>query len=151
MRTVTYYKDSEMKKPFNVEYDENAPCIICGEPVISASMGGTAICGSCDMGKCRYCGVTIFVMKESIDGGESKKRALKHMEWHHKNDADNVKKVNNGLRRMNEIFDKEKAKTQTLSKSCPNTRCKKGWVTDAITKGKYACIVCGGLGKISDN
>lgn len=27
-----------------VEYDENAPCIICGEPVVEASMGGTVIC-----------------------------------------------------------------------------------------------------------
>lgn len=39
-----------------VEYDETAPCIVCGEPVTEASMGGTAICPSCDCGVCRYCG-----------------------------------------------------------------------------------------------
>jgi len=33
-----------------MEYDENAPCISCGLPVISASMGGTAVCSWCDSG-----------------------------------------------------------------------------------------------------
>jgi len=65
-----------------VEYDENAPCIMCGEPVVSASVGGTVICPWCDMGKCRYCGVTIMVLKEELDGGRSKRELLKHMKWH---------------------------------------------------------------------
>ena len=33
-----------------IEYDETAPCIVCGFPVISASMGGTKLCPWCDMG-----------------------------------------------------------------------------------------------------
>lgn len=40
-------------KPFKVEYDEQAPCLSCGLPVVSASMGGTAICSWCDCGKHR--------------------------------------------------------------------------------------------------
>lgn len=83
-----YYKDSEMKKSFYVEYDDESPCIICGEPVISASMGGTAICGWCDMGKCRYCKVTMFVLREEIDGCESKKRWLEHMKYHREKEPD---------------------------------------------------------------
>ncbi|MDG6969545.1 MAG: hypothetical protein JRN54_00340 [Nitrososphaerota archaeon] len=70
-----------------VEYDDEAPCLICGEPIIGASMGGTAICGSCDMGKCRYCGMTIFVMKESVDDGRSKRNLLEHVKWHHEHDT----------------------------------------------------------------
>lgn len=105
MRKATYWKQdgSELK----VEYDENAPCLVCGEPVISASMGGTAICPSCDLGRCRYCGMTIFVIKPELDGGESKKRVLKHMEWHHKNTPEIVERVNSGSRKMSEIFDKK--------------------------------------------
>lgn len=77
-----------------VEYDVDTPCIICGEPVIGASMGGTVICGSCDCGKCRYCGMDIFVLREDIDGGDSKKKVLKHMEWHHKQTPEIVHKTN---------------------------------------------------------
>ena len=44
-----------------VEYDELAPCRICGEPVIEASMGGTDVCPWCDCGRCRYCGASIFL------------------------------------------------------------------------------------------
>lgn len=54
MKTATYNKIGG--GTFTVEYDENAPCIVCGEPVTEASVGGTAICPWCDMGKCRYCG-----------------------------------------------------------------------------------------------
>jgi len=75
------YKTLEGKE-IEVEYDENAPCLICGEPVISASMGGTSICPWCDMGKCRYCGITIMVLKKEVDGGKSKEELLRHMKWH---------------------------------------------------------------------
>jgi hypothetical protein len=34
-------------------YDENVPCHMCGLPVESASVGGTAICGACDCGSIR--------------------------------------------------------------------------------------------------
>lgn len=40
-------------KPFKVEYDPDAPCKLCGKPVIEASMGGTVICPWCDTGKPR--------------------------------------------------------------------------------------------------
>lgn len=74
MKTATYKRidGSELI----VEYDENAPCIICGESVIGASMGGTDICPWCDMGKCRYCGITLPMGKEKIKS---------HMAWHNKN------------------------------------------------------------------
>jgi len=38
---------------WRVEYDETAPCKVCGEPVGSASMGGVDICPSCDCGRWR--------------------------------------------------------------------------------------------------
>ena|SRR2546426_7474334 len=69
-----------------VEYDDESPCMRCGEPVIGASMGGTAICGPCDMGKCRYCGISIMVFKEEVDGGKSKRDILNHMKWHKEHD-----------------------------------------------------------------
>jgi hypothetical protein len=59
------------------------PCLICEEPVEYESMGGTAICPSCDMGKCRYgCGMDVFVFKQEIDGGQSKRKLLNHIRWH---------------------------------------------------------------------
>ncbi len=33
-----------------VEYDPDAPCWMCGKPVIEASMGGTVVCPWCDCG-----------------------------------------------------------------------------------------------------
>jgi hypothetical protein len=33
-----------------VEYDADAPCWMCVQPVVSASMGGTVICSWCDCG-----------------------------------------------------------------------------------------------------
>ena len=51
MKKVKYQKlDGNF---FEVEYDENLPCIICGLPVVAASMGGTNICPWCDCGKHR--------------------------------------------------------------------------------------------------
>lgn len=43
-----------------VVYDETALCLLCELPVISASVGGTAICGWCDCGKPRQEGATAF-------------------------------------------------------------------------------------------
>lgn len=37
-------------KEVEIEYDETAPCQICGLPVTEASMGGTDICPWCDCG-----------------------------------------------------------------------------------------------------
>lgn len=83
-------------KEIEVEYDENAPCSICGEPVMSASMGGTSICPWCDMGKCRYCGITIMVLKEEVDGGCSKRELLEHMKWHKEKVAKTLKGMAEG-------------------------------------------------------
>ncbi len=51
MKTVTY-KDI-FNEDIEVEYDENAPCRICGLPVEHASMGGTDVCPYCDYGRYR--------------------------------------------------------------------------------------------------
>ena len=80
MKTATYRTSDG--KDLTVEYDENAPCIICGEPVRDASMAGTDICPWCDMGKCRYCGISICVFREEIDGGRSLRELREHMAWH---------------------------------------------------------------------
>ena len=102
--------DSSGKVVKTIEYDENAPCFICGEPVLSASMGGTAICPSCDCGRCRYCSMTVFVFKPEIDGGASKKALLDHMKWHHEKTPEIVERQQQGMRRMNDIIDQERAK-----------------------------------------
>ncbi len=52
-----------------VEYDENALCIFCGEPVVEASMGGTVICPWCDCGNCRYCGEKYLTGRETTNEG----------------------------------------------------------------------------------
>jgi len=49
MKTATYTKlDGEN---ISIEYDENAPCRVCGYPVTEASMGGTDVCPWCDTGE----------------------------------------------------------------------------------------------------
>jgi hypothetical protein len=51
MKKVTYVLTDGRR--IEVEYDENAPCSICGLPIVSASMGGTDICSWCDCGRHR--------------------------------------------------------------------------------------------------
>ena len=65
-----------------IEYDENAPCVICGEPVVAASTGGTIICPWCDMGHCRYCGVDLPMGRTKED---SIRKIKEHMAWHKEN------------------------------------------------------------------
>lgn len=48
-KTATYISAID-HKPFDVEYDDDDPCIICKLPVIEASVGGTAVCPWCDCG-----------------------------------------------------------------------------------------------------
>lgn len=74
MKTVTYNLVDGGTK--TVEYDETAPCIICGQPVVEASMGGTVICPWCDCGHCRYCGVQLPLTITDKDA------VKKHMKWH---------------------------------------------------------------------
>ncbi len=66
-----------------VDYDPEAPCRICGEPVVDASMGGTDVCPWCDIGQCRYCGIVPTLVREELDGGSSLCAWRAHMAWHH--------------------------------------------------------------------
>jgi len=72
-----------------VEYDESAPCEICGEPVTEASMAGTTLCPWCDIGVCRYCGIDTALFAEKVDGGSSVRHWRQHMAWHCDNPRDN--------------------------------------------------------------
>lgn len=83
MKTATYNKTGG--GTFEVEYDENAPCIVCGEPVVEASMGGTVICPWCDCGNCRYCGKTYLTGRETTKE-ECQEVIREHIKWHKEND-----------------------------------------------------------------
>lgn len=50
-----------------IEYDEDAPCRICGLPVVEASIGGTDVCPWCDCGKHRD--GTSWTFRESLQFG----------------------------------------------------------------------------------
>lgn len=78
-RTVTVHTSTGDEL---LEYDDEHPCRVCGEPIISPSMNGTEICPWCDIGRCRYCNKSIMVLKEHIDGGRSMKEIRQHMEHH---------------------------------------------------------------------
>jgi hypothetical protein len=56
MKTAKYHVDGGTV--WEVEYDADAPCRCCGDPVVEASMGGTDLCPWCDTGTCRWCGAT---------------------------------------------------------------------------------------------
>jgi hypothetical protein len=51
METVTYKLLNGTTR--TVEYDPQAPCWACGQPVLAASMGGTVLCPWCDCGNAR--------------------------------------------------------------------------------------------------
>ena len=53
MKTKTATYQTLDGKDLVVEYDPEAPCVICGQPVIEASVGGTAVCSWCDCGEPR--------------------------------------------------------------------------------------------------
>ena len=59
-------------KDFTIEYDPEAPCWCCGKPVVAASMGGTAICPWCDMGKHRD--GTKWTLAETMKAGKEYRR-----------------------------------------------------------------------------
>ena len=102
-RTVTYPSGR------TYEYDDESPCIVCGEPVTSASMGGTAICPWCDTGRCRYCDVRLWVVKEELDGGESKRELLDHMKWHREREPELNKLLLESAREFHKKIQAEKA------------------------------------------
>lgn len=79
MKTATYKLIGGGSK--TIEYDETAPCMICGEPVGEASMGGTAVCPACDCGKCRFCGETFLTGREQTRE-ECMKVVKKHIAGH---------------------------------------------------------------------
>ncbi len=64
MKSVTYTLLDGTKK--TIEYDETAPCVVCGEPVLEASMGGTVVCPWCDCGNCRFCGGKLPIFEGQI-------------------------------------------------------------------------------------
>lgn len=66
-------------RTLDLEYDPAAPCRVCGEPVIEASMGGTDLCPWCDCGHCRYCRAPLIGHPSIIKT---------HMESHHKRGVD---------------------------------------------------------------
>jgi len=100
MKTATYGERT-------IEYDEQAPCLSCGEPVHNASMGGTVICPSCDLGKCRFCGISVFVMKKEIDGGKSYNEIRQHMKYHREQLG---LKENYTEKELHEVFIRNKTK-----------------------------------------
>lgn len=71
MRIATYTKMDGKK--LKVEYDEKAPCRICGLPVEHASMGGTDVCPWCDCGN--YRDGTVINITELIDNKKLRKKA----------------------------------------------------------------------------
>lgn len=107
MKQVATYH-TQTNEPLKIEYDDESPCVNCGEPVVTASMGGTIVCPWCDMGKCRYCGITIMVLKEEIDGGKSKKNLLEHMKYHREREPEFNKKLLENHRRIREKLMEEK-------------------------------------------
>lgn len=50
---VRYVHNQATFEVMVIEYDRDAPCRACGWPVGSASMGGTDLCPSCDVGNPR--------------------------------------------------------------------------------------------------
>lgn len=69
-----YYSvtDSEGNpKHYLVVYDESEPCVLCGLPVLRASVSATAICGWCDCGKPRNEGAQTF-RKRMYERGEKR-------------------------------------------------------------------------------
>lgn len=86
MKTVTYHLTNGETK--TIEYDETLPCIVCGEPVGDASMGGTLVCPACDCGKCRYCGIDLPI---AVTKEKAIKKIREHIAWHK---SERVKPVN---------------------------------------------------------
>jgi hypothetical protein len=78
MKTATY--TGMDGAPIVVEYDEMAPCVYCGEPVISASTSGTNVCPACDCGKCRYCLVDLITV--SSPWSRARRALLAHIQFH---------------------------------------------------------------------
>lgn len=71
MKEATYTLRDGTK--LTVQYDPEAPCRICGQPVVEASVGGTDICPSCDCGY--YRDGTSFTFKDLTTPGIIKAKA----------------------------------------------------------------------------
>ena len=71
MKIATYR--NIFNEDIKVEYDEKAPCRVCGLPVIHASMGGTDVCPYCDCGV--YRDGTKILYKELTNKDLLKKKA----------------------------------------------------------------------------
>lgn len=75
------YKRSD-GSTINIEYDPDAPCNICGEPIRRLSTAGPNICPWCDIGQCRYCGVNMTMISSTRGGGRSLQQWPQHMKYH---------------------------------------------------------------------
>lgn len=71
MKTATYRGPDG--KEFVVEYDPQGPCISCGLPVVSASMGGTKLCPWCDCGM--YRNGEHWPIEDAVDAAKRKVKA----------------------------------------------------------------------------
>lgn len=89
-----------------IEYDEDRPCNLCGEPIIVATE--KMICESCARGRCRYCFLKI--------SRNSKSELVCHMEWHRKNTPDIVERINEENKALLDILDSEE--NYSMSKVC---------------------------------
>lgn len=76
MKFAEFDIDSEGTK-ISIPYDENAPCKMCGLPVIEASMGGVDLCPSCDCGN--YRDGTKFTYKEIMNTELINGKAKEHV------------------------------------------------------------------------
>lgn len=56
-----------------IEYDENALCVSCDLPVVTASVGGTRLCPWCDMGIFRD--KSEWAFRDCVDAEYRKRRA----------------------------------------------------------------------------
>ena len=71
LKTATYTMLDDTKQ--TVEYDPNFPCVHCGFPVITASVGGTAVCPWCDSGVPRP---EVELLRNQVVLDEDARRAL---------------------------------------------------------------------------
>jgi uncharacterized Zn finger protein (UPF0148 family) len=82
MKTATY--TGLDGKKFTVEYDPLAPCILCGLPVVEASMGGTGVCPWCDTGHDRQGKPLDWKPRVSTDAERAMGKGEVIMELRHK-------------------------------------------------------------------
>jgi len=81
--TYTLFDGSKL----TVDYDETAPCRICGLPVDEASVGGTDVCSSCDCDV--YRDDTSWDFRDATEPGRVKSKARDHLPTREDYERDN--------------------------------------------------------------